>query len=60
MPIEQALEPEEKKLYERPEVLAIGAVVILGGIFLVTRQRGWSSGYWFFSLWSEGWNRAFR
>tara|TARA_Y100001973_G_C5084672_1_gene274219 strand:- start:4 stop:633 length:630 start_codon:yes stop_codon:yes gene_type:complete len=40
MPIEQALEPEEKKLYERPEVLAIGAVVILGGIFLVTRQRG--------------------
>jgi len=40
MPIEQALEPEEKKLYERPEVLAIGAVVLLGGIFLATRQRG--------------------
>jgi hypothetical protein len=40
MPIEQALEPEEKKPWERPEVLAIGAVVILGGILLVTRRKG--------------------
>jgi cytoskeletal protein RodZ len=40
MPIEQALEPEEKKPWERPEILAIGAVVILGGILLLTRRKG--------------------
>lgn len=40
MPIEQVLEPEEKKPWERPEILAIGAVVILGGILLATRRKG--------------------
>jgi hypothetical protein len=40
MPIEQVLEPEEKKPWERPEILAIGAVVVIGGILLATRRKG--------------------